>query len=106
MNNCQRDVVCCGITYKYRIEQTGENTCELIATPCPTPTATYHVATIRCRTNACANMDFYQAQINVDPCLCIQDCNLENIIERAICAYVNDLPTPNCRNNRNGLFNL
>lgn len=103
--NCCKDLDCCGINYKYRLEQISDEVCELIVTPCLMPTAVYNVATIRCKHNTCTSFDYYQAQVNVDPCICIQDCNLCDLIERAICLYINDLPVANC-NRRNSMFNF
>ena len=114
MNDCPKEVICGGVTYKYKLERIGDNVCELVATPCPMPTAVYNVATIRCRQNTCTGFEYYQAQVNIDPCTCIQDCNLDDLIERATCLYVNNLQNTTynnnnynnrCCNRNNGLFN-
>lgn len=106
---CNVNEVLVGNTiFKYDLNQTNENTYDLVATPCNVPTSIYCIARITIRENCCNNMEYYQAFINTDPVLIIQDCNLNEIIARAIGLYFENIPTitNNCCNRRNtfGLF--
>ena len=107
-NNKNHDEVIVGNTlFKYDLNQVGENTFDLVATPCNLPTAVYCIARITVRENCCNNMEYYQAFINTDPVEIIQDCDLRNIITRAIGTYFTNVPTMNtncCRRNTFGLF--
>ncbi len=102
----KNEIVCCNTLFKYDLEPVGENTYDLVVTPCNIPTAVFNVARITVRENSCNQINYYQAFINTDPVQIIQDCSLENLICRCIEIYFDNLPTIHCNScNRSG-FNL
>lgn len=107
INNNETEVIVGNTLFKYELNQVGENTFDLVATPCNIPTAIYCIARITIRENCCNNMQYYQAFINTDPVEIIQDCTLKNTIARSIEVYFNNTPTintTNCCRNTFGLF--
>ena len=82
-----------------------ENTCQLYVTPCNMPTATFDCATITCKVNL-METNYYQAQINCDPVIIIQDCDLRCICQRCIQAYLNCIQNALCNNRSNHLVFL
>ena len=104
---CKQEIVVGNTTFKYELNQVNENTYDLVATPCNIPTSVYCIARISVRENSCNNMEYYQAFINTDPVEIIQDCNLCDIIARAIATYFDHTPvinTNNCTCNRRNSF--
>lgn len=95
----RQEILVGNTTFKYELNQINENTYDLVATPCNVPTSVYCIARISVRENCCNNMEYYQAFINTDPVEIIQDCNLCDIIARAIAAYFDNTPTVNTGNN-------
>lgn len=93
---CKNEVVVCNTLFKFELIEECSDTFELVVTPCNTPTAVFDIARITKRTNACSGLDFFQAVINTDPVEIIQDCDLENLIQRAIEAYFDDFPDIDC----------
>ena len=80
---CKNEVVVCNTLFKFELIEECSDTFELVVTPCNTPTAVFDIARITKRTNACSGLDFFQAVINTDPVEIIQDCDLENLIQKA-----------------------
>ncbi len=104
---CRQEILVGNTTFKYELNQVNENTYDLVATPCNVPTSVYCIARISVRENCCNNMEYYQAFINTDPVEIIQDCNLCDIIARAIAAYFENTPvihTNNCGCNQRNSF--
>ncbi len=101
----RQEILVGNTAFKYELNQINENTYDLVATPCNIPTSVYCIARISVRENCCNNMEYYQAFINTDPVVIIQDCNLCDIIARAIATYFDNTPTIHtdnqCCNRRN-----
>ena len=96
--SCKRDkneILVNNTVFSYSLEETGEYTCDLVVTPCNVPTSVYCVARITRRENCCNNMTYFQSFINADPVEIIQDCSLEDIIERSIEIYFDNISTFN-----------
>lgn len=102
---CDQEIVVGNTLFKYDLNQVSENTYDLVVTPCNVPTSVYCICRITTRENCCNNMEYYQAFINTDPVQIIQDCDLCNIIARAIEAYFENTATVNTRNGNNGCCN-
>lgn len=101
-NACNNHEIIVGNTlFNYSLNEVSECAYDLVCTPCNIPTAVYCVARITKRENCCNNMEYYQAFINTDPVEIIQDCNLEQIIVRAIESYFDNIPTLETSNNDN-----
>ena len=81
------EVLVNGILFNYNLQEVNDNTCDLVATPCNVPTSVFCIARISTRQNCCNNLEYFQSFINTDPVQIIQDCNLQNIIERSIETY-------------------
>ena len=94
-NNKERhtkdEVIVGNTTFKFELNQVSENVYDLVVTPCNVPTSVYCVARITVRENCCNNMEYYQAFINTDPVEIIQDCNLCDIVRRAIEVYFQNI---------------
>ena len=84
---CKNEIIVGNTTFKYELNEVNENTFDLVATPCNVPTSVYCIARITVRENCCNNMEYYQAFINTDPVEIIQDCDLCDLIARAIETY-------------------
>ena len=97
-----RQICCCNQKFTFDLTSTGNNQYTLTVTPCSIPTAVFDVATITVKENSCNQIEFFQATINTDPVITIQDCNLRDLLCRSISAYFSDIhfPTCNCSNNR------
>lgn len=93
---CKNEIVVCNTLFKFELVEECSDTYELVVTPCNMPTAVYDIARITKRTNACSGLDYFQAFINTDPVEIIQDCDLENLIQRAIEAYFDNAPDIDC----------
>lgn len=101
---CKQEILVGNTLFKYELNEITENTYDLVATPCNVPTSVYCICRISIRENCCNNMEYYQAFINTDPVEIIQDCNLCDIIARAIAMYFENTPaisTGNCCTTRN-----
>ena len=106
---CRQEILVGNTTFKYELNQINENTYDLVETHCNIPTSVYCIARISVRENCCNNMEYYQAFINTDPVQIIQDCNLCDIIARAIALYFENTPiietgTRCCNRNTFGFF--
>lgn len=100
--NCnKKEVIVGNTTFAITLTEVCENVYDLACTPCNVPTSVYCVCRITVRENCCNNMRYYQSQINSDPVVTIQDCNLEDIIVRSIEEYFSNLPTFSTGNNNN-----
>lgn len=105
--NNKREVIVGNTTFAVTLTEVEDNVYDLACTPCNVPTSVYCVCRIIVRENCCNNMKYYQAAINTDPVVTIQDCNLEDTVTRAISEYFSNLPTFNTSNNNSccgGLF--
>lgn len=107
--DCEREVLVGNVLYKYDLNEVNEYTYDLVATPCNVPTSVFCIARITVRENCCNNMEYFQAFINTDPVQIIQDCDICNIIARAIESYFDNTGLFNMNNNCNcrntfGLF--
>lgn len=102
---CNQEILVGNTLFNYDLNQVNDYTYDLVVTPCNIPTSVFCIARITVRENCCNNMEYYQAFINTDPVQIIQDCNLCNIISRAIEAYFdntglfNNTDNCQCRNN-------
>ena len=96
-----QEVFVCNTVFKYRLVPIDNFTNAVCVSRCNTPTATYDVATVRTRTNACSEGTFYQATVNGDPVEIIQDCSLCEIIKRSIEIYFQNFEPINCPGRRN-----
>ncbi len=99
---CKNEIVVCNTLFKYDLIEECPGVYELVVTPCNLPTAVYDVARITKRSNACSGLDYFQAFINTDPVQIIQDCDLDNLIQRAIEIYFSNAPDIDCNNNNSG----
>lgn len=97
--DCKQEILVGNTTFKYELNQTSENTYDLVATPCNVPTSVYCISRISVRENCCNNMEYYQSFINTDPVQIIQDCDLCDIIARSIAAYFENTPVISTGNN-------
>lgn len=103
--HCKQEIIVNNILFKYELNQINECTYDLVVTPCNVPTSVFCIARISVRENCCNNMEYYQAFINTDPVQIIQDCNLCDIISRAISTYFDNTGYTNtcgCNRNCNG----
>lgn len=90
------EILVCNNVFKYKLVKVNNDVYDLVVTPCCTPTAVYDVARISERMNGCMQSTYYQAFINTDPVVIIQDCTLEGAVRRAIAIYFENNPCIEC----------
>lgn len=106
-DNSVRDICVDGVLYK--ISTVQEDGClRVFASPCTLPSVTFEVAQVCKKRNNCMQFDFFEAQVFTDPVVFIIDCNLCQIIKRAIEIFLDEVEDTNfknssCRNN-NSIF--
>lgn len=92
----------------YKISTVEENNClRVFASPCTLPSTTFEIAQVCKKDNKCMQFDFYEAQVYTDPVEIIIDCNLCQIIKRALEIYIeaiNDADFGSSCNRRNSFF--
>lgn len=95
---CCREVTIDGNEYRIMIQENNDDTITCYATPCCLPSVVYEFANIEAINNQCMEFDFYKATVYTDPVIEIIDCNLCQIIERALETYLDNLDT-SCNGN-------
>lgn len=100
--HCWEEVCVNNVVYKIKIQQDG-NCADIYASPCTLPSAVFQVAKVCELTNKCVEFDYYEAQIYSDPVVTIIDCDLCQLIRRALEYYLDHMDIENCRCN-NGIF--
>lgn len=93
----------------YKISVTEEDDClRIFASPCALPSTTFEIAQVCKKENSCMQFNFYEAQVYTDPVQIIIDCNLCDIIRRALELYTEALNGTDfgrsCNRNRNSFF--
>lgn len=75
-----------GEVYRIRFERV-DGCVYVYATPCSLPSAVFQIAQVCELENRCSEFVYYEATIYSDPVEIIIDCNLCNIIKRALEIY-------------------
>lgn len=101
-----RTICCCNQKFTFDLTETGNNRFTLTVTPCSIPTSVFDVGTITVKENTCNQIEYFQATINTDPVITIQDCSFRDLLCRAITAYFNDINFPSCGCSRRRNFSI
>ncbi len=102
----ERQICCCNNKFTFDLTEIGNNQFTLTVTPCSIPTSVFDVATITVKENSCNQIEYFQATINTDPVITIQDCSLRDLLCRAITAYFSDINFPTCNTSRRRNFSI